>query len=593
MATVSEPSLELIERPAYLFEKGEPLAELDPVIQSILFNRGIRSEQDCETGLSRILPFNQLKDINLACELLYEALQKQQAVLVVGDFDADGATSTALALRGLRALGLKNVSYLVPDRFKFGYGLSPAIVDEAAKLKPDLILTVDNGISSIEGVEKARALGIKVLITDHHLPGASMPKANAIVNPNQQGCSFPSKNLAGVGVMFYVLVAFRAFLREQNYFEGKEEPNLASFLDVVALGTVVDLVPLDTNNRKLVQQGLARVKNGLACEGIKALIEVAKRNEHSFKSTDFAFALGPRINAAGRLDDMSIGIECLVSDDPSEAIALAQALNDFNEDRKQIEGSMKEEALALLPKLGINQDTSDSVICLFDERWHQGVVGIVASRLKELHHLPSIVFAQNDEKPAEIKGSARSVSGLHMRDLLDRVASQHPGLLKKFGGHAMAAGMTIVKDQFEIFKASLNEQIDLMLGEEKENILQARLYFDGALQTQHFNLEFAKTLNTFEPWGQQFPEPIFRNTFIIASQRVLSDKHLKMNVHLPDSSKIYDAIAFNVPPELWKYQGSSVSLLYKLDINEFRGSQSLQLMVEKIIPLNDAKSDEK
>lgn len=576
---------ELIKRPLLEFETGHPFAKLDPVLQSILLNRDVTCVEDCEADLAKLLPFKSLKDIDKACELLYQALLNQKKILVVGDFDADGATSTVVALKGLKALGFQQLAYLVPDRFKFGYGLSELIVEEARKQNPELIITVDNGISSIEGVARARELDIDVLVTDHHLPGRELPLANAIVNPNQKGCEFPEKSLAGVGVMFYVLIALRAYLREKNFFDGKSEPKLVNLLDLVALGTVVDLVPLESNNRRLVQQGLLRVRNGLACEGIKALINVAGRNAERFRSTDFAFALGPRINAAGRLDDMSIGIECLLSEDPAEAFSLAQALNDFNEDRKQIEGSMKEEALALLPEIH-NAEEHDSLICLYDENWHQGVVGIVASRLKEQYHLPSIVFAQNEDKPEELKGSARSVAGLHMRDLLDRVASQHPSLLKKFGGHAMAAGMTIYKEDLEAFRRVVNEQMDEMLGHSKQDILQARIFFDAALEERHLTMEFARILHSFEPWGQGFPEPLFKNRFRVLSQRVLADKHLKMMVCLNGSKQACDAIAFNVSEDLRVTEGNEVDLLYKLDINEFRGLQNLQLMIEKIIPVS-------
>ena len=594
-ASTSTP--EIVRRPLLQFsdaKTNQVLAKLDPVIQSILLNRGIKHDEDCESDLAHLLPFHLLKDIELACDILYESLCQQESILIVGDFDADGATSTTVAIKGLRALGFKNLNYLVPDRFKFGYGLSPEIVQVAIddeRGKPDLIITVDNGISSIEGVALARENDIKVLITDHHLPGKQTPNANAILNPNQSGCCFPSKNLAGVGVMFYLLIAFRAYLRDKHHFkDGKTfEPNLAELLDIVALGTVADLVALDHNNRRLVQQGLARIRAGLACEGIKALIDVAKRSAVSFKSTDFGFALGPRINAAGRLDSMSAGIECLLSDNAVEAKCLAEELNDFNEDRKQIEGAMKDEALALLPELAPNKKDKP-VICLFDARWHQGVVGIVASRLKELYHLPSVIFAQDDNDSNMLKGSARSVSGLHMRDLLDRVASQHPGLLKKFGGHAMAAGMSIHRDDFNRFSDSLCEQALIVLSEEPEDILQAKIFVDAELSGQHFNLDFAKQLLSFEPWGQRFPEPLFIGEFTIDRQRVLSEKHLKLWLKRDNLDQVIDAIAFNVDPDLWRYEGKEVSLVYKLDINEFRGMQTLQLMVEQIIPLEIAKN---
>lgn len=585
-AKTSIETHEIIWRPQLSFSKEQVnLSKLDPVLQSILLNRGVEQDQDCEADLAHLLPFNLLKDIDKACVILYEALIKQSSLLIVGDFDADGATSTSIAIKGLSSFGFKNLNYLVPDRFKFGYGLSTAIVEVAMQNKPDLIITVDNGISSIDGVALARKNNIDVLVTDHHLPGKVLPEANAILNPNQADCLFPSKSLAGVGVMFYFLIAFRAFLRDKNYFveNNIKEINLASFLDIVALGTVADLVPLDHNNRRLVQHGLARIRAGLACEGIKALIEVSGRDSQTFKSTDFGFALGPRINAAGRLDSMSAGIECLLSTHANTAKHLAQELNDFNEDRKQIEGAMKKEALALLPELAPNK-IDKPLICLFDARWHQGVVGIVASRLKELYHLPSVIFAQDDNDSDMLKGSARSVMGLHMRDLLDRVASQHPALLKKFGGHAMAAGMSILKSDFEQFSECLSQTIVSVLAEEKDDILQAKIYVDAELKPQHFSLDFAKHLLSFEPWGQRFPEPLFMGRFIIERQRVLSEKHLKLVLRLEGLERTIDAIAFNIDPKFWGYEGKAVNLIYKLAINEFRGTQSIQLMIEQFFP---------
>ncbi len=578
---LQKSDLQIVRRPSLTFENS---SQLDLLIQTILCNRGLRGEDDTQSSLSHLLPFHTLKGIQAACDLLFHALQKQSKVLIVGDFDADGATSTSVAIKGLRSLGFANLAFLVPDRFKFGYGLSPQIVEVALDDKPDLIITVDNGISSVEGVAFARKNGIDVLVTDHHLPGKEVPDANAILNPNQSGCDFPSKNLAGVGVMFYLLVAFRAHLRKKHYFS-EEEPNLAELLDLVALGTVADIVPLDKNNRVLVQQGLARIRAGRASLGLQALIHVAKKNPESFKSSDLGFAIGPRLNAAGRLDSMSAGIDCLLSENRAEALSLAEALNDFNEDRKQIEQAMKEEALALLPELSINRDTKP-IICLFDERWHQGVVGILASRLKERYHLPCIIFAPDDNDSEMLKGSARSISGLHMRDLLDQVASQYPDLLKKFGGHAMAAGMSIEKKNFVAFSEALCEQLLLRLesGEQDaKDLLQAKVYVDGELQQKHFSLEFAKTLQSFEPWGQQFPEPLFIGQFTIESQRILAEKHLKMTLRPEGLDITLDAIAFNVEPKYWEYEGKVIQLIFKLDINEFRGTQSLQLMVEHFI----------
>lgn len=584
-------------RPQSLFADHHPLSALAPILQSILMNRGIVQEQDIELSLASLIPVEHLKGISEANALLFSSLEKQKSILIIGDFDADGATSTALAIRGLRSLGFQNLDYLVPDRFKFGYGLSPEIVEVALQKKPDLIITVDNGISSIDGVALARKHDIEVLITDHHLPGNEIPQANAIVNPNQKGCIFSSKYLAGVGVMFYVLIALRSFLREKNYFKTQQmvEPNLAELLDLVALGTVADLVPLDHNNRCLVQQGLARIRAGQCCEGIKALLQVAQKNPATLKSTDLGFVLGPRINAAGRLDSMSLGIECLLSDNRAEAFTMAEALNDLNEDRKNIEGVMKTEALALLPELGPDRN-EEPLICLFDERWHQGVVGIIASRLKEIYHLPAVVFAPDDNDREKLKGSARSISGLHMRDLLDRVASQYPKVLIKFGGHAMAAGMTIEKINFEIFRQSLGAEILNFLQEsEQRDILQAKTWIDGELESSQFDLTFAQTLQTYGPWGQRFPEPVFFGKFEIVNQRVLADKHIKLYLRVENSDTCIDAIAFNVDINRWhsirnsghtggnEKNNKNVHLIYKLDINEFRGEQKLQLVVEHFV----------
>ncbi len=575
-------SCQIIQRPHLGFPEGHEMAGLDPVIQSILLNRGVTHSRDCDSDLSLLLPFSELKGIHEACELLSAALTAQKQVVIVGDFDADGATSTALAMRALKAFGFERLAFLVPDRFKLGYGLSAALADMAAAQGAQLIITVDNGVSSIEGVARANQLGIEVLVTDHHLPGEQLPKAQAMVNPNQAGCTFPSKALAGVGVMFYVLIAFRAFLRERNYFQNTAPPNLAQWLDLVALGTVADLVPLDANNRRLVQQGLARIRAGQASVGLKALIAVSRKNESRFKSADFGFALGPRLNAAGRLDSMSLGIECLLCDDMNEALALAHALNDFNEDRKHIESAMKEEALALLPAPD-ELRSQHTLLCLFDECWHQGVVGIVASRLKENFHLPCVVFAQDDEHRDLLKGSARSIAGLHIRDALVMVDSRYPGLIQKFGGHAMAAGMTIRKADFETFKQALSDSIEQLLGHEKEQLLQAKLFIDSPLQARHFSLEFVNSLAAFEPWGQHFPEPQFSALFLIEQQRILQDKHLKwVLVHEGIDTKL-DAIAFNVPKHLWNLCGQQVQLVYRLDINEFRETQNLQLVVEKIL----------
>ncbi|MDX1692342.1 MAG: single-stranded-DNA-specific exonuclease RecJ, partial [Ketobacteraceae bacterium] len=466
----------------------EPFCDdLPPALQRIYAARGITDSREVSLQLNQLIPASRLKGLDAALDLLQQALQEQWDILIVGDFDADGATSSALSVLALRALGAERVDYLVPNRFEYGYGLTPEIVEVARQSNPDLIVTVDNGISSISGVSAAKAAGIRVLVTDHHLPADELPDADAIVNPNQPGCEFPSKNLAGVGVIFYVMTALRTRLQQAGWFseQGLPEPNMADFLDIVALGTVADVVPLDHNNRILVEHGLRRIRAGRCRPGIKALIEVARRTPGRLVAADLGFAVGPRLNAAGRLDDMSHGIECLLTDDPRHARDIAIELDQLNHNRKSIEFSMQNEALAILNQLQFERDSLPWGLCLYRKDWHQGVIGILASRIKERFHRPVIAFAPGDE--GEVKGSARSIPGLHIRDALDAVAAQHPGLIAKFGGHAMAAGLSLPTQHLETFKAAFDREVRRMLTEDD---LTGSVLSDGELHPRELDLPF-------------------------------------------------------------------------------------------------------
>lgn len=553
--------------------------ELAPLLQRVYGARGVTSPQQLDHSLTS-LARPDLLGLEAAVGLLADAVVANARVLIVGDFDADGATSSALAVLALRAMGLQHVDFLVPNRFEYGYGLTPEIVQVAAEFQPDLIVTVDNGISSLEGVAAAQALGIAVLVTDHHLPASELPAADAIVNPNQSRCPFPSKHLAGVGVIFYVMNALRRELSETGWFveAGIAEPNLAQFLDLVALGTVADVVPLDHNNRILVAQGLKRIRARATRPGILALLEVAGRMPERLVASDLGFILGPRLNAAGRLDDMSIGIRCLLSDNEVEARALAMELDAFNRDRKAIESGMQREALAMLEKLDLQGETGMPWgLCLYDGSWHQGVIGILASRIKDRLHRPVIVFADSDD--STIKGSARSIPGLHIRDALDAVAARHPGLLQKFGGHAMAAGMSLAREHYQPFADAFDAEVRRQLGEDD---LQAVILSDGELATEEFTLTLAQALRDAGPWGQHFPEPTFDGEFYVVQQRLVGEKHLKLQLaDNPRAQQVLDAIAFNIDTTLWPNTAvDKVRIAYRLDVNEFRGQQSVQLMVE-------------
>ncbi|MGM0676237.1 single-stranded-DNA-specific exonuclease RecJ [Ectothiorhodospira marina] len=546
-------------------------------------HRGIHDPAQMDHALAGLAPTQLLSGVEAASALLQQALEERWSILVVGDFDADGATSTALALRALRDMGATRVDYLVPNRFEYGYGLTPEIVAVAREREPDLLITVDNGISSLDGVAAAQAAGMKVLITDHHLPGQHLPPADAVVNPNLPDDAFPSKALAGVGVIFYVMAALRARLRATDWFtqRGLAQPNLADLLDLVALGTVADVVPLDRNNRILVDQGLRRMRAGRAVPGIRALLEVAGRNPARVVASDVGFAVGPRLNAAGRMDDMSIGIECLLTDDPAQARALAQTLDDLNRERREVEKDMQEQALVTLETLLAERPDLAHWhgLCLYEPDWHQGVIGILASRIKDRVHRPVIAFARADE--GNLKGSARSIPGLHIRDTLEAIATRHPGLITRFGGHAMAAGLSLPEDHLtpfrEAFEATVRETLD-------PRDLEGIIHSDGPLLDHELNLETAERLRAAGPWGQGFPEPLFDGVFHIRERRPLSDgRHLRLTLQPVDGSVRVNAVAFNIDPEEWPDGLERVHLAYRLDANEFRGACTAQLVVEHVV----------
>ena len=530
-----------------------------------------------------MLPWQRLHGIDKAVEFLYNALREGLRIVVVGDFDADGATSTALSVLALRALGGTNIAYLVPNRFEDGYGLSPEVVDQAHARGAQLILTVDNGISSHAGVERAHALGIPVVVTDHHLPGETLPNAEAIINPNLRECDFPSKSLAGVGVAFYLMLALRTFLRDKGWFDerGLAIPNLAELLDLVALGTVADVVPLDANNRILTWQGLSRIRAGKCRPGIKALLEVANRDAQKLAASDLGFALGPRLNAAGRLDDMSVGVALLLSDNLGEARVLASELDALNQTRKEIEQGMQAEALTLCEKLERSRDTLPGGLAMYHPEWHQGVVGILASRIKERFHRPVIAFAPAGD--GTLKGSGRSIQGLHMRDALERLDTLYPGLMLKFGGHAMAAGLSLEEARFEEFQRYFGELVTEWLD---PALLQGEIVSDGLLKPDEMTLDTAEMLRDAGPWGQMFPEPLFDGEFRLLQQRLVGERHLKVMVEPVGGGPLLDGIAFNVDTTCWPDNGVRVvNIAYKLDVNEFRGNRSVQLIIDHLWPI--------
>ncbi len=568
--------IRIVRRPHAQPQAG--LRELHPVLAQVYYHRNLTDPGELDHSLERLLPPAGLVDIDRATRLLAELIGADGRILIVADFDADGATSCALAVRALRAMGAKHVDFLVPNRFEYGYGLTPEIVEVAVKRRPDLIMTVDNGMSSIEGVKAARDHGIRVLITDHHLAGSMLPAANAIVNPNGPNDAFASKNLAGVGVIFYVMLALRARLRAGGWFASRAipQPNLARMLDLVALGTVADVVPLDYNNRILVAQGLKRMRQGQCCAGIRALLEVAGRDLGRITASDLGFVIGPRLNAAGRLEDMSIGIACLLTDDSHQALTLARQLDQLNQERRSIEAGMQTQALTALRSLQLDS-ALPAGLCLFDESWHQGVIGILAARIKERFHRPVIAFAPANA--LELKGSARSVSGLHIRDTLDAVAARHPGLLRRFGGHAMAAGLTLDRSHLQAFRAAFAEEVARRLDSES---MQGAVVSDGGLDGRDMTLELALLLQAGGPWGQGFPEPLFDGTFEIAGARCVGEKHLKLVLRHADGTEL-DAIAFNHAAGPWQ-TGRRVHAAYRLDVNFFKGNSSVQLIVTHLAP---------
>lgn len=559
------------------------LGSLPALLQRLYAARGVTASEELDINLQSLLPFHGLTDIDKACLRLERALRNQEKILVIGDFDADGATSTALAIRVLRLFGAEHIDYLVPNRFAFGYGLTPGIVGIAKTLAPHLIITVDNGIASFEGVQAANEAGIDVLITDHHLPAGALPPAVAIVNPNQDNDRFSSKSIAGVGVIFYVMLALRRHLSTVGWFAqlNRPEPSMAQCLDLVALGTVADVVALDHNNRILVSQGLARIRQGHCCPGIKALIQISGRNPAQLRASDLGFSIAPRLNAAGRLDDMSLGIECLLSESEPQALLLAQELDALNQERRVIETQMKEQAFKTIQHLVTQLENAHHLpraLCLTDPDWHQGVIGILAGRLKERYHRPVVLFAAVGD--GELKGSARSVASLNIRDCLAAVDSEYPGLITKFGGHAMAAGLSIHPSAFSDFQAAFVREVEKHLDLSQ---CQGVLFTDGALNADELTLDTARLLQQAGPWGQQFPEPCFDNVLDIVDQRVVGQHHLKITFRVPQTDRIIDGIAFNIDKEQWpNHRASRAQVVYRLDVNVYQGKSTLQLMVDSM-----------
>ena len=552
-------------------EGQQSLSFTSPLLARILSSRGVLSSDDLDHSLRGLLAPDSFLGIREAATILAEALESDSSILIVGDFDADGATSCTLMVTGLRAMGARQVNYLVPDRFKFGYGLTPEIVDVAVQFKPDVIVTVDNGIASVEGVAHANALGIPVVVTDHHLPGNDLPAAAAIVNPNQVGCKFPSKALAGVGVAFYLLSVLRAELRNRNWFVHHQEINLAEWLDLVALGTVADVVPMDQNNRRLVEEGIRRIRGGYCRPGLKALLVVAGVNPKHLTTRDLAFSIAPRLNAAGRLQDMSIGIECLLADEVS-AVARAENLDALNNERKEIETGMRDIALAHLKQLSLDEETAAG-LCFYRPDWHQGVIGIVASRIKQKSHRPVIAFAKAVD--GELKGSGRSVAGFHLRDALNSIAIRHPGLLLKFGGHAMAAGLSLFEADYERFREAFDKEVRSSLGEAK---IEQVVMSDGEI-AEPVTVRLAKEIEGAAPWGQGFSEPEFDGKFEILDQRIVGGRHLKLLLQ-PEMGDPVEAICFN---HGGLAENRHIRCAYRLEVNRFKGMEKPQLIVSVIL----------
>ena len=567
-------------------EPGEELPTFDgtvhPLLQRIFKNRRVCGSEELDLSLSNLYSPNSLKGIETACHLIHRVLKSDGKILVLGDYDTDGATAATVAILGLRALGASQVEYLVPNRFDYGYGLSPAIANVALARTPDLVITVDNGITSIDGVQCLRNGGISVIVTDHHLAGEGLPEANAIVNPNQPGCAFPSKALAGVGVMFYLLLALRTYLRETDWFEpsGRAAPNLANLLDLVALGTVADVVQLDYNNRILVAQGIARIQHGNCRPGIKAILNAAGKEHSGISSTDLGYTVAPRLNAAGRLDDISMGIECLLTDDSGKASELARILHGINAERRQIEQEMQQQANEVIKD--IEKPDGVNGICLYRKNWHQGITGLVASRIKERFNQPVIIFA--DTSKGKLTGSARSVSDLHIRDLIEDISRRQPGLIEKFGGHAMAAGLTLAKENFSRFSEYFHSAVSTHFS---THTRADQIYTDGPLEAEFFTRQIAELLRNAAPWGQGFGPPLFDNEFKVIGQKVVGEQHLKLR--LAARGQVYEGIAFRLlqpgdaAPDL-----DRVRAAFQLELNEFRGVKSLQLIIEYLEPISEA-----
>ena len=552
-------------------------------IRRIMAARGIVKADELTFDLAGLPKPSEMLGMEAAVTLLIKALQQQWRVMIVADFDSDGATSCAVMMRGLRMMGLQHIDFIVPNRFVHGYGLTTELLNEIdSETPPDLLITVDNGIASLDGVALAKQRGMQVLITDHHLAAEQLPQADAIVNPNQPGDNFPSKMLAGVGVAFYVLVGLRQGLRDINWFELQQlaEPRLVELLDLVALGTVADVVPLDRLNRTLVDLGLKRMRQGRACAGISALLQIAGKDINRLSAQDLGFAIAPRLNAAGRMEDMGLGIDTLLTDNFAMAQQAAQLLDQINIERRSVEQGMQLEALAMLEKLQLNETTQAAAYCLYDESWHQGVIGLLASRIKEKLHRPVIVFAPGE--PGEIKGSARSITGVHIRDVLVNVAAKYPDLILRFGGHAMAAGLTLKQNDFSLFEQAFREAVQLSAD---PSVFERALYSDGELSAQELNLQLAEQLPVLAPWGQAFPEPQFHGQFVLQNYRHVGQQsdHLRLTVKLDDGREI-TAMAFRQTAPVWLQIGQKVGLHYRLDVNEFRQSKSLQLLVDNLLP---------
>ena len=576
--------VDIIERSVSNSIKSTGWEEVPQLLQKLYISRGALTASDVDLSLSGLLSYTGLLNIDLAANLLADAILAKDKILIIGDYDVDGATSTALAVGALKAFGADNVEYMLPDRFVDGYGLSPAIVKRAKDIGPNLIITVDNGISSISGVALAREYGIKVLITDHHLSGKTVPEDCVIVNPNQNGDNFASKSLAGVGVIFYVMAALRAKFSDINYFHdsGIKRPVLTNWLDLVALGTVADVVPLDKNNRILVRHGLMHMRDSNCCYGIKALFNVAKRDVSRAVATDLGFAVAPRLNAAGRLDDMTVGVKCLLADDPDAAEYYASSLDSLNKQRRKKESTMQIEAEKAVDSMSLH--AMPLGLCLFETDWHQGIVGLVASRIKEKANRPVVAFAKGED--GFLKGSGRSIKGLHLRDVLSEIATLNPSLITKFGGHAMAVGLSIQEKDYELFKQQFIAVLEIKLAPE---LLQEKIVTDGVLDEDEINLPTARILREAGPWGQCFPEPVFEGVFDVIDQKLVGEKHLSLRLRNADSGACYRAICFNIDLEIWPNQAcTKAHLVYQLDINMFRELENLQLIVKNITALGES-----